>query len=620
MKMFAKNRFLRGLAAACICAGSCFSANVHGQQLLPVTGKQAAPPEKSPDLPPLNGTLVPKVTDLAPVVKAEEIEDRTEIPFPQPIVEPPIVNAQIESTWSDELLPPIVPASTFPAVPPPGHVGEHPQVQALPESTLPLLPLAPVVRNQYAAQPSEQAEQNTPHPNLPPEAQREINEFVHANRGELAADLPMPLPVHTAELMVAPEPAVSGEIPLSPLMTPAAMQPAELADSFAMQQDSPSDIPARPATPPNLETPPAPTAETIVDPRPQTDPGLPPVISRQYAVPESVMANDYFVMPQQPGVDPNAGNVDVAVDVQAGFGSPDAMFGCCGFVMDARRYVIADALAWTREGGTFRASNITNLDNFDWSWGGRITVGRRVDCMIGWEATYMMMDPWISASEQRNPPGTLFGAVFPSAQGFSLFNYTAFRNANFMEQFQKSDLHSFELNRTWWGADVAKAFLGARYIYFDDEFHLSSSNIFGERGIHTLDHTNLLFGLHAGGEVIYDIGYRLSFSAAGKLGGYANFIRNEFGYLNVGNVGGTFSLNRVSEDTEFAASLDLGVYARYRIGPRARIRAGYEAMVLVNVNTAEANFTTIIDPTSGVNFNDDSATFHGATIGVEIYR
>ncbi len=299
------------------------------------------------------------------------------------------------------------------------------------------------------------------------------------------------------------------------------------------------------------------------------------------------------------------------------YGSCADTFACCGFVCDASRYLIVDALYWTRENGTFAAGNFANVDDFDWQWGGRITYGNRRDCTRGWEASYMQFDPWIAVNSQRDALGRLQGGLFGSATGgLGPATVSSFRNATFLEQFQKSDLNSAEINRTWWGSDVAKAFIGGRFIYFDDQFRLSSGNRFGETGIHTIDATNRLAGIHAGGEFLYDIGYRLSFSGLVKIGGYANFFDGEQTMFN----NGTFHVFNRDDQTDFAASAELGAEARYRIGPHCRLRAGYEFLALLDVFDVESNYSTVILPTAGQNFQEGGALFHGVNVGVEFYR
>lgn len=305
------------------------------------------------------------------------------------------------------------------------------------------------------------------------------------------------------------------------------------------------------------------------------------------------------------------------VNVTVNYGGSEGTFDCCGFICDSRNYLIVDGLYWEREDGVFRASNISFIDDQDHSWGGRITWGTKRDSTRGIEVSYMQFNPLFSVSTQFNPPGTLFGALFGNAAGNLPANaFTAFRNGTYAQQFHKTDLHSAEVNRTWWGSDVAKAFIGARYIHFDDEFRLSMANTTGQQGFHSISTTNNMFGLHAGGEILYDIGYRLSFSFGAKLGGYINFSDGDLSHVNAGAV----RVFGSDEDTDFAWSGELGMWARYKLSPNVRLRAGYEGFALFDVKDVEAAFSTIVTSGSGRSYPDGNALFHGPSIGIEIYR
>jgi hypothetical protein len=378
------------------------------------------------------------------------------------------------------------------------------------------------------------------------------------------------------------------------------------------QSDSPSDIPqplhVSHSSPQEVMPP---EGENFV-PAPGFGPGPSSVASESYPMTQSEPVHgNYFNNP--PVQQPYPGEWDYSAPDG---GCMEDTFSCCGFIVESSGYVVADALYWNRSDGVFRASNIGRIDNFDFAPGGRITVGRRRDCTRGWEASYMQFDPWLSVNNHFTASGTLFGAVFPSAGGLAPAAFTAFRDGTFMEQFHKTDLNAAEVNKTYWGADVAKAFIGLRYIHFDDEFRLAAANRFGERGLHRIDATNNMIGLHVGGEMLYDIGYRLSFSVSGKLGGYANFMRGAVGHLN----DGTTYINASRADTEFSSSGEIGAFARLKLGPRSRLRIGYELMALWNVIDVESNFSTVVLPSAGQTLFDGDAFFHGVTAGFEVFR
>jgi len=209
------------------------------------------------------------------------------------------------------------------------------------------------------------------------------------------------------------------------------------------------------------------------------------------------------------------------------------------------------------------------------------------------------------------------GAVYPlTVNNLPNDAYSAFRNGTYAQQWHKTDLYSFEANRTWWGSDVVKAFFGARYIHFQEDFRLSMANLSGQQGYHLIRGKNQLFGVHTGMEVLYDIGYRLSFSYAWKLGGYANASRNTVSHINDGNLRGFGGI----EKTDFAWSAEFGVWSRYKITPNLRLRAGYELFSLFNVYDTESLYSPRFGNRMPNLENQGDALFHGPSFGFEFYR
>ncbi len=556
-----KNHFAKTitnkLATAAILGCSCCSSMILGQQLTP------ASVAKPSSLPP-----IVRAADMLPTDGVPKITMPTDAKSLPPVV--PVANVKLPEATRVELdltgpIPPITTLSRMPAVSPNPVLGK----------------------------------------NFPTNASDQIAEFMRSNT---------PHEVENTAFLNAENPEAN-----QPSM---AILP--MADAW-QQEGSPSDLQTNPVSREVIATP---GLVTPFDPQTgiNNETWLP---NQTYPTPHQ-QAQDLSNLPtpissagnqgyfeQQP-VDDSSGEYADSTWSPAtiDYGSSGDTFACCGFVSDASGYAIVDGLYWGREDGTFRAGNFTTVNDYDWTWGGRFTIGKRIDCTRGWEASYMQVDPWLAVNSQNNAAGQLIGAIFPSAGGLPVSAFSAFRNSTFLEQFHKSDLNGAEINKTYWGSDVAKAFIGARYLYFDDEFHLSSANIFGQQGIHTIDTTNKMFGLHVGGELLYDIGYRLAFSVSGKLGGYANFYQGRTGLLN----NNTIHVNASRTDTDFSASGDLGVFARLKLGPRTRLRAGYEAMALFNVFDVESNFSTTVLPAAGQNYNDGSAFFHGATLGFEVFR
>lgn len=306
-------------------------------------------------------------------------------------------------------------------------------------------------------------------------------------------------------------------------------------------------------------------------------------------------------------------------DGQGPYGLDGRSINCCGFISDSCSYTIVEALYWQREDGEVPVGNFFRTDDFDFEIGGRFTYGRRYDEMRGWELSYFGFDAMVATSQQADPGAGLIGNLFGTAGGFDETNFTAFRGVQFMDQVQNTNLHSFEANQTWFGWDVAKFFWGVRYISFDDEVRLNTqagpSPV--QFGNYSMDLENRMGGLHIGGELFYDVGYRLSFSFRAKGGVYLNYIDGDTLLFN----NGATILANGDDDFDISYSYEVGAFAHYQIMPRMRVIGGVEVLGLVDVATVEDNFNPIITPGTGLSYsNSDDAIFAGFSVGIEIYR
>ncbi len=576
-------------------------------------------------------TIAPASQQMAPIVTAQRLNSTNADPTMQIQAkaigsvsqQPPIVTAQpvvrnapadttdIHPKTAEQALPPIVSAQRIQtkiqqqktAVAATPTIGEH--------------------RSKFEQPPK--FEQSAPGANFPPDAQKRIAEFIRANEPILSATEDKLSNEKVAEIKpttfslppkTTPPQSQIGQPPRgSALLDSKTTQKSNLSKSQFAQGSALSDSPIQPVPVPSIKPGITPIINDVAAPVMMSQP--PPSIggSAFLSAPQPAPVQTQF--PQQPPVQgfPQPTFQDPMAYPGGAYGTVGQPFQDYGFSQGARGYFVFDALFWDRPAGTFRASNITVINEHDWTKGGRVTIGRRRDAVIGWEASFMGFDPWIETSTQYNPPATLFGAIFPDASGFPDASYSSFRSATFMEQFHKTDLNSVEVNKTWWGADVAKVFIGGRFVYFQDKFHLSSANAFGEQGIYKLRGTNNLAGVHAGSQAIYDIGRRAAFSVGGKLGVYANFARGEVQLINSSSL----VHFRQTDNTDFSATMDLSATLHMRLGNQARFRIGYDAFVITSAVTAEQNYTTIVSPASVVVFNE-SVVLHGLAIGFEIYR
>ena len=211
--------------------------------------------------------------------------------------------------------------------------------------------------------------------------------------------------------------------------------------------------------------------------------------------------------------------------------------------------------------------------------------------------------------------GALFGN-FTVVGGFPLSSISAFRDVLFMEQFEKSRLHSLELNRTIWGWDVIKTSIGMRYVFFDETYRLSTSNASDEIGFYDLKTDNHMIGPQLGVEFFYDVGRRFSVSVVGKIAAYANL---SSAMTAIDNNGST-TLAVDSDATDFAWSVEGGIHGHYQLAPRLH-RFGYDILSLSEVAKVENNLSTLVGPLTGVSHDHETdALFHGIFAGIEFYR
>ena len=295
-----------------------------------------------------------------------------------------------------------------------------------------------------------------------------------------------------------------------------------------------------------------------------------------------------------------------------------AAFNCCGFIASARRYYQLEFLYWANEANPIVGSNFFATNDLDWSPGGRITVGQK-DGVRGREFIYTGFDTWRSSNQS-----TIFGlmngnfltATLPAAAVDPFFD------ANQQFQIHKSRFHSVELNRTWWGWDVVKTTLGARYMHFGEDYQLISQDTLGVdplglRGDLFLDAENNFFGPQLGMELYYDVGRRVALTFSSKIAGYANVHRTAIAASN----SGISILDNRDNSVEFSYSFEFGMSGHWKLGPRARLIGGYDVLGIYEVNTAARTFPSFLTPVSGrLSDPSDNVYLHGFSFGIEIFR
>jgi len=324
--------------------------------------------------------------------------------------------------------------------------------------------------------------------------------------------------------------------------------------------------------------------------------------------PQESMGEMIFDEPLPEGAIIEGGDGSVVLD--AGFPS-DCCRGC-----PSRTYAIAEAILFRRESqGTLLNASVGSAQ-YDYELGGRATIGRRGDCVNGWEASFMTTaDPW-AARETRVGAG--LNTYMTPVDGLTHANISAFNGASFQELALSSRLYSLEINRLEWGWDVLSTSFGLRYIQLEDQLRYTSVRG-GETGTLQIATNNHLIGPQIGSELFYDIGGRVFLSGKGKLGAFLNANDQNSFLVNTGPVATT--LQGSDSQAEFAALGELQMNLFYKLTRNSRLRAGYEMWYLYGVATSNEQYNGTISPLLGRRTDDNDDIFmHGASVGFEWVR
>lgn len=279
----------------------------------------------------------------------------------------------------------------------------------------------------------------------------------------------------------------------------------------------------------------------------------------------------------------------------------------CGGCPDSY-YVHTEYLYFDREGReNVSLSTGFTVEDFDYQSGGRVTVGRRFDCLSGWEISGVGHFEW---DEFNQVVGGPFNLTLGPAGGVNL---SAFNGAVLHRQEYQTELDSVELLRRRWGWDVISVSQGLRYVRVEEEFRLSSINAAGDVGVLRSKTENNFAGYQLGIDLFYPTG---NFTLAGKLKGglYANLIDHNFSLVNAG-----VGFQNSSDSVEFGSLVETGLHSIYHVTDNLSFRAGYELWWLYGVATAPQQPGGIISPLTGRNTDaDESVFYHGASVGVEL--
>ena len=297
----------------------------------------------------------------------------------------------------------------------------------------------------------------------------------------------------------------------------------------------------------------------------------------------------------------------------------------CGVPCEPYTYVIAEALYMDHDGSAPRLSRVFQLNELDYEWGTRLTLGSLPDCVHGTEITYTGRFDW---EEERVVSGTNLGTFLTLGSEFVPGSLSAFDEGSVTQgQYYEAEYWSIESNRTVVGWDFAKVLLGFRYINYDELFSYTSRNaaITGsanpaddraaQNGSLVSDVRNDLYGLQLGLDLLYPTSCHGYMDVRARAGAYLNFADST---VLVVNDGSTLVANSDDAD-EIAGVFEVGTAYRYDFGECLSVRAGFEMWYLAGVATAPGQVSPLVSSAMGRSIDaDDDVFITGFTVGGQL--
>ena len=315
---------------------------------------------------------------------------------------------------------------------------------------------------------------------------------------------------------------------------------------------------------------------------------------------------------------------------------PAAAMACnndCFMPCDPGYYGIGEFLYMKHGGGSFSRSNDFSLGDFDWEMGTRITLGRRFDCVDGYEFVYAGLTGWDESSSRA---GNLIGSQFVPGAGLNNDAFRAFNNyqagqldnllmtsdVNFTSQSREADFHSLEFNRTYTGWDVIRCMLGLRAIVYNENYTYVSQALiddtvnpaFNQIGTLRQSVDNFLIGPQVGLETYYPLSRRVFVNSKLKGGIYLDIVDSQTRLFNGIAADAIAGGNAENEDicAMFESSSQLGMH----LTPALSVFAGYDIWYMTGVATIEDQLPVAFGRLQGNSvLADDDVFIHGITFG-----
>lgn len=336
---------------------------------------------------------------------------------------------------------------------------------------------------------------------------------------------------------------------------------------------------------------------------------------------------------------------------------PAAAMACaneCYLPCDPGYYSIAEALYMKRASSAFTRSFDFGLSDFDWELGTRITLGRRFDCVDGYEFVYAGLPSWEEAAS-RSGAG-LFGSQFVPGAGLDPESLLAFNTyapggvatnpllrsqVDFASQQLRAEFHSFEFNRTYTGWDVIRCMIGLRTIIYNEDYRYNSRStsntiaVADDLATPLVDESqpagplqanggalrqsidNFLIGPQVGLEMYYPLSKRVFLNSRLKGGLYLDIMDSSTRLFTSTGVQPSIAVaGGDAEEQDLAGMIETSSQIGVHITPALSVFAGYDMMYLVGVATVEDQLSRSFGRLQGSSITaDDNVLIHGITVG-----
>lgn len=237
---------------------------------------------------------------------------------------------------------------------------------------------------------------------------------------------------------------------------------------------------------------------------------------------------------------------------------------------------------------------------YDFTPGGRITIGRLKDCAEGCEL--------------------VLTGIFDFEGDDAIVTPTGFASATSLNGDYEANFYSGEVSRVRMVDDIARLRIGARYVRYEEEVDNVTQTFIGVPPAvfspfpsgNSIE--NNLVGGQIGADIYYPLSSRLYLDVRGRAGAYINFAEID---QAVTTAAGTTSFS--DEDEELAGLFEGGLGVRYFASRRLTVFARGELWYLSGVATSQTALEDSLSGglTSDIDLDDDVVIF-GFSGGAEL--